>query len=293
MQKSLLGGDFQIEELEKIEIAQVENHIEIPEIIESKYEPFYHDLYNDLFYRDIIFSGKKNGYFVEVGALNGFLMSQSYLFEKTLDWNGIVVEPNPVWYTDLVYYRKCGVSTNAISNKRGFENFECREIAAFSGLKSSVNEARMSDIIDEFEVETITLCDLFDKFNAPEELDWVSIDTEGAELDILNKFFEENKKYKINLLSFESHHHAEVDEIMKKQPYLKIKNPYLDFLRVSNEGLLKFNPFTGEIYKNSVKEWVSDTSLLSDKIFPVNFEQYYIHLDYLKENLHLQKLIIT
>ncbi len=177
MQKSLLGGN-------NIDEKKEESIVE-----EKKYEPFYHDLYNDLFYKNIIFENKRNGYFVEVGALDGFLMSQSYIFEKQLDWEGIVVEPNPMWKDGLSYHRKCNVSTEAISDKKGKMIFECREQPAFSGLKTATNESRISDIVDEFEIETITLVDLFDKFNAPDVLDWVSIDTEGAEVGILEQFF--------------------------------------------------------------------------------------------------------
>lgn len=274
MQKSLLGESS-------------------PNTNEWKPEPFYHDLYNDLFYKDIIFKNKKDGYFVEVGALDGMIMSQSYLFEKVLNWKGIVVEPNPVWKDALFSHRECNVSTEAISDKRGVSTFECREIPAFSGLKSSVNDARMSNIINEFDVKTITLCDLFDKFNAPEEIDWVSIDTEGAELVILQQFFLENKKYKINLLSFESHQLYDAEKILKNQPYLKIRNPYLDFMKISNQGLLKFNPFTGELFRSPIKELLFDGDWFSENLQDVNFEHYYIHIDYLKNNTHLKKLLLS
>lgn len=284
MQKSLVGGDFKIPETEE--------KIETSEVIKPKYESFYHDLYNDLFYKNVIFPEKRNGYYVEVGALDGLLMSQSYLFEKTLDWNGIVVEPNPFWHKNLDVYRTCNISKEAISDKKGNAVFECREVPSFSGLKSSINGARISDVIDEFEVETITLCDLFDKFNAPEEIDWVSIDTEGAEIDILNQYFLENTKYKINLLSFESLYQTESEELLKNQPYLEIKNPYLDFLKITNAGLIKFNPFTGELFKSPFKEFIYETDFIEQPIYDVNFEKYYIHLDYLKENPRLKKLLV-
>ena len=256
-------------------------------------EPYYHDLYNDLFYKDIIFTNKKNGYFVEVGALDGMRMSQSYIFESVLEWNGIVVEPNPVWADTLKLQRNCNISTEAISNENGKATFESREIPAFSGLKSSVNASRTSDILREFDVETITLSNLFDKFNAPHMIDWVSIDTEGAEIDILTQFFKENTKYKINLLNFETLDLPAADEIMKNQPYLQIKNPYLDFLKISNQGLLKFDPVTGQVYKSPYKEWKYDGNLLDPSIKAIDFELYYIHIDYLKDNLHLKKLLIT
>jgi hypothetical protein len=257
-----------------------------------KFDPSYHDLYNDLFYKNIIFPNKKNGYFVEVGALDGLRMSQSYLFEKTLDWNGIVVEPNPVWKDSISLHRECNISTEAISDKRGIETFECREIEGFSGLKSTVNESRSSNIVNEFDVETITLSDLFNKFNVPDIIDWVAIDTEGAECIILNQFFSENTKYRINLLSFETADELQSDKTMKDAPYLRIKNPYLNFVKISkNKGLLKFNSFTGELYMNPMKDWIYEDGLVSDDVSDINFERYYIHLDYLKENLHLKKFL--
>lgn len=261
---------------------------------EYVYDASYHDLYNDLFYKNIIFPNKRNGYFVEVGALDGHRMSQSLIFERTLDWNGIIVEPNPVWKDSIFLNRSCNISTQAILDKRGIETFECREIEGFSGLKSTVNAARASNIVGEFDVETITLLDLFNKYNAPEIIDWVAIDTEGAECIILNQFFSENSKYKINLLSFETADPMAADETMKNTPYLRINNPYLNFVKISrNKGLLKFNPITGDLYMNPMNDWIYEDSLISDDVKDVDFERYYIHLDYLKENLYLKKFLFS
>jgi len=117
--------------------------------------------------------------------------------------------------------------------------------------------------------------------------------TEGAEIDILTQFFKENTKYKINLLNFETLDLPAAAEIMKSQPYLQIKNPYLDFIKISNQGLLKFDPFTGELYKSPYKEWKYDGNLLDPSIKNPDFELYYVHIDYLKNNLHLKSLLIN
>ena len=199
-----------------------QTHTELGEYI---YEPFYHDLYNDIFYKDVVFGNKRNGYFVEVGALDGIRMSQSFLFERTLGWNGIVVEPNPTWKEELKLHRNCNISTEAISDSNGTAVFECREIPSYSGLKSSINDARMSEVVGEFDVNTLTLCSLFDKYKTPEVIDWVSIDTEGCELDIIKQYFKENKKYKINLINFESNEIYHAPLLFNDQPYLKIKRP--------------------------------------------------------------------
>lgn len=259
------------------------------------YDNFYHDLYNDLFYKNFVFKNNlKSGYYVEIGALDGVVNSQSFIFEKQLNWDGIVVEPNPTWHEILEIYRKCKISKCAISDKRQTSEFECREIPAFSGLKSTISDYRMSDIKDTILVETITLLDLLKDNNAPNKIDWISIDTEGAELNILTDFFKNNTKYKVNLINFEANDdrsdYQTLKALMKSNGYLKIKNPYLDFLRVCpTNGLVNFQPITGQFYKslhlvNPIEN--------SDNIVEVNFEHYFIHNDFLQNNLHLKKYII-
>ena len=41
---------------------------------------------------------KKEGFFLEVGAYNGFSESVSLRFEKELKWKGLLIEPNPVHF---------------------------------------------------------------------------------------------------------------------------------------------------------------------------------------------------
>jgi hypothetical protein len=42
---------------------------------------------------------------------------------------------------------------------------------------------------------------------------------------------------------------------------------------------------------NPMKDWIYEDGLVSDEVRDINFERYYIHLDYLKENLHLKKFL--
>jgi FkbM family methyltransferase len=255
------------------------------------YDNCYHDLYNDLFYKNYVFRNKlKDGFYVEIGALDGVINSQSFIFEKEFKWDGIVVEPNPLWHKNLETFRSCKISKSAISNKRGTAQFECREFPAFSGLVSNSNHHRISNIDTEILVETITLIDLFDKNDAPNVVDWVAIDTEGAEIDILSHFFENNTKYKINLINVESNDYDKLISLFKNQSYYKIKNPYLDFLRMNGEnGLVKFEPITGIIYKS---HHLNTNIIDFDNLTEITFEHYFVHKEYLKNNPHLKKLVI-
>ena len=54
----------------------------------------------DKILKDII-NAHKNGFFLEVGAYNGFSESVSLRFEKELDWKGLLIEPNPIHFKYL------------------------------------------------------------------------------------------------------------------------------------------------------------------------------------------------
>ena len=49
-----------------------------------------------------LFKNKKNGFFIEAGAYDGEKYSNTLLFETTLNWNGILIEPNPKYFEDLL-----------------------------------------------------------------------------------------------------------------------------------------------------------------------------------------------
>jgi FkbM family methyltransferase len=53
----------------------------------------------------------------------------------------------------------------------------------------------------KYEVETISLVDLLDKYRAPKIIDYLSIDTEGSEFDILNSF--DFGKYRFRIITCE------------------------------------------------------------------------------------------
>ena len=74
---------------------KIERQKEMKEWFKTQSIQYFHDLSNDKFYDDIIFNKKENGYYVEIGVLDGWQHSQSIHFEYLKNWNGIVVEPTP------------------------------------------------------------------------------------------------------------------------------------------------------------------------------------------------------
>jgi len=148
---------------------------------------------------------KRKGFFVEFGATNGFDLSNTYFLEKKFDWVGIVAEPLPVWHSDLHKNRNCIIDDRCLWVSSGqILDFLNVEEAEFSTVKTYENSDEHSDIRKKsniIKVKTISLLDLLMFHNAPKIIDYMSVDTEGSELDILFDFpFD---VYKFNFISIE------------------------------------------------------------------------------------------
>lgn len=145
---------------------------------------------------------KRGGYFVEFGATNGITMSNSHLLEHHFGWQGVCAEPNPDFHERLARERNCIISHKCVYSTTGDRMaFLCTEKAMFSRLEAinpeDHNEDSMRTNPNEIMVETVSLNDLLDEHNAPDEIDYMSVDTEGSELEILSAFNFEKRQVKL------------------------------------------------------------------------------------------------
>lgn len=147
---------------------------------------------------------KKNGFFVEFGAADGFWLSNTYILEKEYMWQGILAEPARVWHSSLEENRICHIEHECVWSETGhqlkFSESDLPEYSTISkfkdfGLLSGLREGR------SYNVKTISLEDMLDKYDAPKFIDYLSMDTEGSELDILKNF--NFDKYTFGLITCE------------------------------------------------------------------------------------------
>lgn len=121
--------------------------------------------------------GKRDGVFVDVGAFDGYTISNTYVLEKEYGWTGVCVEPNPSAFEHLCINRDCAVIEAAVVGKaNGQVRFKCNANPVLSAV----------DVQGDTSVDTITLnkaCEL-----AGDVIDYISLDTEGSEWDILQGF---------------------------------------------------------------------------------------------------------
>lgn len=130
---------------------------------------------------------RKEGFFVEFGATNGVSLSNSLSLERDLNWTGILAEPGHEWQDELRRNRKCAISNKAVWSESGktLSFLENAELSTLVEFKNSDQHARRGKTYD---VETISLLDLLREFDAPRHIDFLSVDTEGSELEVLSAF---------------------------------------------------------------------------------------------------------
>lgn len=117
---------------------------------------FYGQVDQDL-YAFLFFGGKKDGFYVDIGANDGVSFSNTYIFEQ-FGWNGICVEPLPDIFSKLRQNRKCACYNVAVAAESGNEiNFiRASGVEGLSGLESEMTEVHKKRIVNEHgKIETI------------------------------------------------------------------------------------------------------------------------------------------
>lgn len=171
---------------------------------------------------------KREGFFVEFGATNGVVNSNTWLLEKKYDWKGILAEPNPVWHAMLAKNRGAAIDHRCVDATTGKtvtflttdgSDPELSAIAEFAGGDHFAEVRAKGTAI---QVETVSLNDLLSKYKAPDEIDYLSIDTEGSEYAILSQF--DFSRYVVNLISVEQNRHTEpqIETLLKDQGFDRV-----------------------------------------------------------------------
>lgn len=174
----------------------------------------YSQLGQDLWAMSIL--NKTNGYFIDIGACDGITHSNTYLLEKKYKWKGICIEANPETCAMLNSNRDC-MCINALvdssdnilkmlhcADEMSFVNNEYNTID-YDKLKLYLNGCNNSNSVKRLyrsvPMKTKTISTILKTYNAPFIIDYISIDVEGMEYDILRKFpFED---YHVNIITVE------------------------------------------------------------------------------------------
>jgi FkbM family methyltransferase len=133
-------------------------------------------------------------YFFEMGAINGVMYSNTKFYEDILGWKGILVEPNPVMFLQLIQNRPKAYHLNAVvSDQTSPIDFSvCMNVPAVCSVKSTqpadfnakyYNNSQMISL----NLIPITLTEIL-RNSGLKRIDLMVIDVEGHEVNVLKSF---------------------------------------------------------------------------------------------------------
>lgn len=142
---------------------------------------------------DKVLSNMHHGFFVEVGVGSGENKSNSLFFERSRNWTGLLVEPNPQEFRNLLrkgrkaYHLDMCMSPDNTTSSRKLRTLN----GSMSGLRGYVDNLHAGyDITKnpayqgDMSVQCVPLAAVMDALGL-RSIDYLSLDVEGAEEDML------------------------------------------------------------------------------------------------------------
>jgi len=171
-----------------------------------------------------VLEGKRNGYFVEVGASTGVQSSNCCTLERKLGWTGICIEPNPDFFKELVKNRAVCVQCPIAPDER---EVQFRTAGYYGGIQENLSEWHKKDWEGAplITMQTRRLEDILDEYNAPPVIDYLSLDIEGGEAAIIESF--QFDRYKVLTMTVEKSEDR-LNEVIESKGFKIVRNQFSD-----------------------------------------------------------------
>ena len=178
----------------------------------------------------------RDGFFVELGANDGITQSNTYHFERFRNYSGILIEPIPDKFIECRRNR---------SSRNFFVNCACVGFGftgnfvnlVYSNLMTTTLDGT-SDILDryshalsgaqfikeqtyEFQIQARTLNSILIEAKAPNRIDFLSLDVEGSELEVLKGVNFES--YTFSIICVESRDISRISDYLSDKNYELVK----------------------------------------------------------------------
>lgn len=188
------------------------------------------------------YNNKENGFFIEIGANDGLTLSNTYLLETQYKWKGICCEPIPSNFKKLVKTRENSICyKEAVYNQSGLIlTFDiANDHDLLSGISQHIDNHK--NAVDSnktiIQVKTISLLDVLDNAKSPSFIEYMSLDTEGSEFEILKNF--DFEKYTFGLIDVEHNYQeprrSEIKNLLLSKGYIyKGENKWDDMYQHSS-----------------------------------------------------------
>lgn len=176
-----------------------------------------------------------NGFYIELGANNGFRQSNTYYLELKKNWRGILIEAAKENFLSCIKYRgkrniiHCNACVSFKYNQK-FVNMKYADLMTTSlnlqndihdlagHLRTAKNHLSKRNKPYLFKAIAKTLTQILNESNAPKIIDFLSLDVEGAEIEVLKGI--DFNKYIFKYMLIESRNIEHIQKYLKKNNYL-------------------------------------------------------------------------
>ena len=191
-----------------------------------------------------LFKEKKNGTYLDLGCFHPIRQNNTYLFHK-LGWKGINIDLNPVSIElfNIIRPKDINICT-AVSGKKGLKNlFFDHELSSLNTISKNhtlfLKEAFGKKNLKKKIIKTNTLNNIL-KENKIKKIDFMNIDIEGNELDVLKTLNFKNLNIKVICIEIVNY------DIYSKN--IKINKKKILTILKKNNYHLKFKTFVNYIF---------------------------------------------
>ena len=167
----------------------------------------------DWFVDQVLLKEETEGVFVDIGGFDGVTGSNSLFFEVFRNWSGLLIEPVAAHCNAAKSFRRCPCLQATVSGVAGVKPFlEVRSgYTQMSGLLETYDPETLRAVRahpdhseETLSVQALRLEDMLQDAGIS-KIDYLSIDVEGGELDILADF--DLQAYGVRVLSVENPGH--------------------------------------------------------------------------------------
>lgn len=190
---------------------------------------------------DDLFGKKCGGFFIELGAFDGITQSNTCFFERNRGWKGILIEPQHDQYLKCCANRPNSVVIHGCCVSNEYPGTKIvGDFAGSSLLASTMTEYNNGNILavtppqgmnsphipgKMVEVDAYTLEKILDMhYDGSQEIDFLSLDTEGYELQIIRGLNLDKYRPIFLLIEIMDYNYDAIVKYLQDKQYTLVRN---------------------------------------------------------------------
>ncbi len=219
----------------------------------------------------------QHGFYIEAGAYDGIFQSNTKILQDKFNWKGILIEPSPATFSQLIKNRPNNIHINQCLVD--YHHTSSTISGTFdNGPMSSVNNIRNTHA-SMIDVPCIQLEKILDQSKV-DTIDFMSLDTEGYELNVLNGMNLNKYTPRYLLIEIYDVHKDKIFDYLKHFNYEFIEN-------ITNYNHMD-NPFWDGTHNDYLFKYIKKDTIPFDIVIPLGPNDLnYIHkmVNYTRQNV--------